>query len=72
MGMDYLRSRYGVDFKVGARVGVSGVEPGVVLGTLVGAWNQYFRVRIDGKKRTVRVHPLDCVKNAESNKESGQ
>lgn len=52
MSAEYVRARYGVDFKRGDRVTVD-VKPGVV----VSFPGQYVGVRRDGEQHTVHCHP---------------
>lgn len=57
MSAQYVRDRYGVDFKRGDRVSVDG-KPG----TIVSFPDQYLGVRFDGDRRTSRAHPTWRVK----------
>lgn len=52
MSMDYIRNRYGVPAKRGARVVADG-KPG----TIVAARGGHLRIRLDGEKRTGSWHP---------------
>lgn len=52
--LDYVRSYYGLNVKRGDRVMVFG-DPGRV----TSGDGQYVRVRLDGDRRSVRVHPDD-------------
>lgn len=60
MSAQYVRARYGVDYKVGERLIVDGRE-----GTLVSFPQQYLGVRFDGDRHTSRCHPQWRVERAE-------
>lgn len=53
MSMAYVRDRYGVPAKRGARVIADG-KPG----TIVAARHGHLRIRLDGERRTGSWHPL--------------
>ena len=50
--MDYIRLRYGVPAKRGARI-----KYGNAFGTITGADGGYLCIRLDGEKRSKRYHP---------------
>ena len=52
MSAEYVRSHYGVDYKVGDRLVMNG-RPGV----LVSFPGPYLGIRFDGEKHTSRAHP---------------
>lgn len=51
--MDYIRLKYGVPAKRGARIKYGCNR----LGTITGAAGGYLRIRLDGEKRSQRYHP---------------
>lgn len=53
MSMEYVRNRYGVPAKRGARVVADG-KPG----TIVAARGGHLRIRLDGERHTGSWHPL--------------
>ena len=59
MAYDYIRKAYGVDFKPGERIAMDGK-----LGVIVRPRNdpQYLRVRFDGTKHVMNVHPTWQIK----------
>lgn len=61
MSAEYVRDRYGVDFRRGDRVTVDG-RPGVV----VSFPDQYVGVRLDGDKYTSRCHPTWRLEHEET------
>ena len=50
--MDYIRLRYGVPAKRGAKV-----KYGNSLGTITGSDGGYLLIKLDGEKRSKRYHP---------------
>jgi hypothetical protein len=71
MSMKYIRQYYGVPAKRGARIEYSGDETSKFIqgflfqpkkGTIVGAQDQYLRVRFDGSTRIETVHATWKVK----------
>lgn len=58
--MDHIRASYGVSAWVGGRIRFT---PGIAFGfaqkegVILGAKGPYLRVRFDGEKRTVFLHP---------------
>jgi hypothetical protein len=56
MSMDYIRKYYGVPAKRGGRIKF-GNDPG----TIVGSVDCHLRVRLDGAKRTIRIHAVWAV-----------
>ena len=54
MGYDYVREAYGVNPKPGQRITMNG-KPGTIVKTRGNP--QYLRVRFDGEKHIVNVHP---------------
>ncbi len=52
MSMAYIREAYKVPAKRGARVLINGWP-----GTIVGAYKQYLRIRLDGQKIVRLYHP---------------
>ncbi len=72
MGIKYIRDYYGVPAKRGARVEFTIPCPaGDIkrLGTIVGARNQYIRVRMDGEKKSHAYHPTWHIRYLPSNAE---
>lgn len=61
MSMEYVRKTYGVSVKRGQRVAfeLAGERR---LGRVTGA-THYVRVRFDGQKRSVNIHPKDVGLN---------
>lgn len=57
MSAEYVRSRYGVDYKRGDRIVYAEGTTLEQRGTLVSFPGQYLGVRFDGEKRTTRLHP---------------
>lgn len=57
MSMDYIRKTYGVKVKRGDRVAFN-LGSNLRNGTVTGA-SHYLRVRFDGYKHSVNVHPTD-------------
>jgi hypothetical protein len=53
MSMDYIRNHYGVPAKRGGRI-----KFGNDLGTIVGSVDCHLRVRLDGAKRSIRIHAV--------------
>ena len=56
MSMLYIRKRYGVPAKRGARIEYRG-EGSPELGTITGSEGAYLRIRMDGEKHTGTYHP---------------
>ena len=52
MSIEYIRNYYGVPAKRGARI-----KHFDSLGTITGSHGQYIRVRFDGDKHSVPMHP---------------
>lgn len=61
MSMDYIRKTYGVPAKRGGTVRYTPPLHDPRKGTIVGSRDAYLRVRLDGEKRTVFLHPTWCV-----------
>lgn len=61
MSMDYVRKTYGVSVKRGQRVAFEYAGERR-LGTVASA-NQYVRVRFDGTRHAVNIHPTDPCLN---------
>ena len=65
MTMKYVRDTYGVPAKRGCRVSYSGVTIGSppLLGTICSATSSgHIRVRFDGERRTLKLHPTWAIK----------
>lgn len=56
MSLDYIRDHYGVPARRGARIQYTGGGY-TARGTVVGARNQYLRVRFDGAEEIHTLHP---------------
>lgn len=64
MSMDYVRKTYGVPAKRGGRIRFTGdCEP--IEGTILSATHR-LRVRFDGSKARVWLHPTWCVEYLDS------
>ena len=63
-GMEYIRKRYKVPAKRGARIRFDGCYAG----TIVAARYGRLRVRFDGQKRIARLHPTWGVEYLPSDK----
>jgi hypothetical protein len=57
MSLKYIRDHYGVPAKRNGRVRYSGSEKYPAVGTIVGAKQQYLRVKFDGVPRPLILHP---------------
>lgn len=57
MGMDYIRTTYGVPAKRGGRVAYGCEGIGLRTGTIVGSRGGYLRIRLDGEKVARNFHP---------------
>ncbi len=61
MSMSYIRMSYQVPAKRGAKVIYYGASPHVA-GTITGSTlSGHIRVRFDGAKRSVKLHPTWCI-----------
>lgn len=56
MSMDYIRRTYGVPARRGDRIIYGGITAPIA-GTITMADGAYLRVRFDGWKKSVRLHP---------------
>ena len=52
MSFKYIKQQYQVPAKRGGRIKFKGQ-----LGTIIGSWMQYLKIRLDGKKRSGIYHP---------------
>lgn len=59
MSMDYIRRTYAVAIKRGMRVEYCGRDNIRRPGRVCGSSDQYISVRLDGERRSRRVHPAD-------------
>lgn len=61
MSLAYIRRCYGVPAKRGARVRLMDHGPREQVGTIASARGQYLRVRVDGSRRPLLIHPTWMV-----------
>jgi hypothetical protein len=59
--MDYIRRRYGVPAKRGARVKYFNTH-----GTITGSSNGRLRIKLDGEKHSFRFHPTWNIEYTET------
>lgn len=57
MSMQYIRDYYGVPAKRGGKIRYTGILSTPREGKIVGSSGQYLRVRFNGVKRLMTLHP---------------
>lgn len=62
MSFDYINNTYGVSARRGGRIEYAPPDNEPRRGTSTGTTNAYLLVRLDGEKRSLKLHPTWCVK----------
>lgn len=62
MSFDYINNTYGVSARRGGRIEYAPPDNEPRRGTITGTTNAYLLVRLDGEKRSLKLHPTWCVK----------
>jgi hypothetical protein len=64
--LEYVRETYGVPAYVGGRVRYTPPSDEVLMGTITGERAGHVRVRFDGRRQAVNMHPTWCLEYLDS------